>query len=91
MADKHNHNLKKIAKTLSGLSSTEIEQFFKAFMTPKELETLEGRINLVGMLLEGHSQRNIIDELGVSFSQINRGSHELQYGIGKTFFPKFYS
>ena len=91
MAIKPNHDLKKIAKTLSGLSAAEIEQFFKAFLTPKERETLEGRINLVGMLMEGHSQRNIIDELGVSFSQINRGSHELQYGIGKTFFPKFFA
>jgi len=84
------HNLKSIAQTLSQLEKTDYEGFLKAFFTPKELETLTSRVNLVGMLIEGKSQREIVEDLGVSFSQINRGSHELQYGAGKKFFPKFF-
>jgi len=88
---KNNHNLKTIAKTVSELDTTDTEGFFKAFFTPKELETLESRVNLVDMLLQEKSQREIVELLGVSFSQINRGSHELQYGTGKKFFPLFFS
>jgi len=84
------HSLNTIAKTVASLDEKGAKEFLQAFFTPKEIETLEGRVNLVSMLLEGHSQREIVDTLGVSFSQINRGSHELQYGTGKKFFPKYF-
>lgn len=84
------YKLNNIASVVSNLSEKDTEAFFKAFFTPGELETLQKRVNLVQMLLDGAPQREIVNTLGVSFSQINRGSHELQYGTGKKFFPKFY-
>ena len=85
------HNLDSVAKRMADFSEADAKAFLQAFFTPKELEILEGRVNLVSMLLQGASQREIVETLGVSFSQINRGSHELQYGTGKKFFPLFFS
>lgn len=84
------HTITTIAKRVSQLSEKETEAFFQAFLTPQELETLQGRVALIEQLLEGQSQREIADTLGISFSQITRGSRELKYGTGKKFFPLFF-
>ncbi len=73
------------------LSAEEIEDFFQSFFTPKERDTLEGRVALIDLLLQKVPQRIIAKKLGISFTQITRGSHELKEGIGKDFFPKFFN
>ncbi len=83
--------IKTLSKKLETLSAEEIEHFFQAFFTEKERSTLEGRMNIINQLLQGIPQRKIAQDLGLSFSQITRGSHELKNGVGKTFFPKFFA
>jgi len=83
--------LKKIALIISQLESEkDVENFLRAFMTPKECHTLCDRFLLIEMLMAGHPQREISKKLGVSISQISRGSAELQFGVGREVFPKVF-
>ena len=83
--------LKNLCEKMQQLESkADFENFFCAFFTPAERKTLEDRVQIVEQLLEGHSQREIAKSLGVSVSQVSRGSAELQFGAGKDFFPSFF-
>ncbi len=91
MTKKEAETLKKIASVVAKMESEkEIENFFRAFMTPKECHTLCDRYLLIEMLMAGHPQREISEKLGVSISQISRGSAELQFGVGREVFPKIF-
>lgn len=54
--------------------------FIRAILTPRELEKIALRWRLVKLLKQGHSQRRIAEELGVSLCKITRGSRELKHG-----------
>lgn len=83
--------LKIIAQTISALETEkDVENFLRTFMTPKECNTLCDRYRLIEMLMAGHPQREISEKLGVSISQISRGSAELQFGVGREVFPKIF-
>ncbi len=83
--------LKKIASIIAHLESDkDVENFLRAFMTPKECNTLCDRYALIEMLMAGYPQREISETLGVSISQISRGSAELQFGVGREVFPKIF-
>ncbi len=83
--------LPQIAKKVFELQTEkEIQDFFKAFLTPKEVKVLGDRYRVVEMLLKGKPQREISQKLGVSISQISRGSEELQFGVGAEIFPNFF-
>jgi Trp operon repressor len=83
--------LKKIASIVAKLESEkDVENFLRAFMTPKECDTLCDRYLLIEMLMAGTPQRIISEKLGVSISQISRGSAELQFGVGREVFPKVF-
>ena len=69
---------------------SDVEDFFRSFFTPKECQTLADRYELIRMLLDKVPQREISDKLGVSISQISRGSAELQFGVGRALFPKIF-
>lgn len=81
---------KQIAHKLKSLSEEEVFQFLQAFLTPKEFHTLCERYELVRLLVQGVPQREISEKLGVSISQISRGSAELKYGAGAEIFPKLF-
>lgn len=84
-------SLPEIAKKVFELSSEkEVQDFFKAFLTPKEAKVLCDRYKVVEMLLKGVPQREISKKLGVSISQISRGSEELQFGVGAEIFPQIF-
>jgi Trp operon repressor len=83
--------LKTIAEKLATYNDPkDIEKFLRSFFTPKECDTLCDRYQLVAMLLQDQPQREIAKQLGVSISQISRGSAELQFGVGREFFPQFF-
>lgn len=83
--------LPEIAQKIAKLESEkDANDFLKAFLTPKEIKTLCDRYKIVEMLLQKIPQREISKKLGVSVSQISRGSEELQFGNGIKFFPKFF-
>jgi len=55
-----------------------IQHFLESILTPAELHDLNMRWELVKMLNEGKSQRQIAGELHVSLCKITRGSKELK-------------
>ncbi|MBN1533503.1 MAG: helix-turn-helix domain-containing protein [Spirochaetes bacterium] len=55
-----------------------IERFLSSFLTPKELNELSLRWELVKMLDRGMTQRKIAERLGISLCKITRGSRELK-------------
>jgi len=60
----------------------EAEILLKDILTPQELDSIAERWELIQMLAEGVSQREVADKLGISISKITRGSRMLQYGSG---------
>ncbi len=55
-----------------------IEKFLKSILTSYEIEEISSRWELVKLLDEGESQRNIAKKLGLSLCKITRGSKELK-------------
>ena len=52
--------------------------FLESILTPRELEEICGRWELVKLLDRGISQRQISKKLGMSLCKITRGSRELK-------------
>lgn len=74
-------NLKELATAIAALSSpTEVIEFLRGILTPKELLEVTQRLQIVKMLKQGKPQRQIAEELGVGVATITRGSKELQNG-----------
>ncbi len=63
-------------------SAKEAHLVLQDLLTPKELESLAERWQLIKLLAADVPQREIAEKLGVSISKITRGSHMLQYGCG---------
>lgn len=60
----------------------EADLLLKDLLTPQEMESLAERWQLVQLLAQGISQREIAEKLNVSISKVTRGSRVLQYGAG---------
>ncbi len=65
---------------LKNQNSEEMIGFLKAILTPKELEELSTRLEIVKMLKQGIAQHTIAAKLGVGVATVTRGSKELQQG-----------
>lgn len=61
-------------------SKKELENFLEGILTPKELEEIPMRLQIVKMLKKGKPQHQIADELGIGIATVTRGSKELQKG-----------
>jgi TrpR family trp operon transcriptional repressor len=72
----------KISEIASVLAKTNdallIQEFLYSILTPKETQDLSSRWELVKLLDDGMSQRNIARELHLSLCKITRGSKELR-------------
>lgn len=55
-----------------------IAGFLQSILTPRELEEVGGRWELVKRLERGESQRSVARRLGMSLCKITRGSRELK-------------
>ncbi len=55
-----------------------LERFFRQILTPKEVQDLSSRWELVKLLKEGISQREIARSLHLSLCKITRGARELK-------------
>jgi TrpR family trp operon transcriptional repressor len=72
------HN-SEIAQYLAQLNDpVKIQQFLESILTSAEMRDLDLRWELVKMLKEGKSQRQIAGELHISLCKITRGSRELK-------------
>ncbi len=58
----------------------ELESFLLAILTPKELEELPKRLEIVKMLKQGIPHHRIAQELGVGVATVTRGSKEIKSG-----------
>ncbi len=52
--------------------------FLKGILTPKELEEIPTRLQIVRMLKQGVPQHQIAEKLGIGIATVTRGSKELQ-------------
>lgn len=58
----------------------EAEKFLQDILTPRELESIAERLQIVKLLAKGMPHRKIAQKLGVSISKTTRGSRVLQCG-----------
>ena len=73
--------LKELAQIFLSLKNeSEVITFMEAILTPKELEEIPTRLQIVKMLKDGTPQREIASKLGVGVATVSRGSQELQKG-----------
>ena len=68
-------NIKEISKIINGFKDEkEVYHFFKELFTEAELIDLSKRWQILKMLNEGCTQREIASELKVSLCKVTRGS-----------------
>ena len=72
-------NILKLSDFLAQTSDAEkIYQFLNELLTPAEIKDISSRMEIIKMLDQGHTQRNIAAKLHVSLCKITRGSKELK-------------
>ncbi|MFH1038038.1 MAG: Trp family transcriptional regulator [PVC group bacterium] len=72
-------SIKEISRKLSKIEDPELlEGFLREILTPKEVKDISSRWELVKLLEEGVSQREISRRLGLSLCKITRGARELK-------------
>jgi len=75
--------ISELAKVVAGINEPKLaHEFLQNILTPKELDEIARRLQIVKMLHEGVPQREIAEKLHVSIGTVSRGSRELQYGAG---------
>jgi len=73
------NNLKELSLILSRIDDANIiEEFFKSILTRNEVNAINLRWELVKLLYQGFSQRDIAKRLRLSLCKITRGSKELK-------------
>lgn len=65
---------------LSIRTKEDMKDFLLGIFTPKELEEIPTRLQIVKMLKKGTSQHQIAEKLGVGIATVTRGSKEIQLG-----------
>ena len=76
-------DLKDLIKAFHKLKTPkQIEKFLLDICTPQELDQLVERLQIVTLLNQGLTQRQVRDKLGVSISTVTRGARQLKYGHG---------
>ncbi len=58
----------------------DMKDFLLGILTPKELEEIPTRLQIVKMLKKGTSQHTIAEKLGVGIATVTRGSKEIKLG-----------
>lgn len=77
-SDAKNTNLFEISKLLTEISSKEAYEFLSEILTPTEFETISKRWQIIKMLNQDFSQREISKELNVSLCKVTRGAKILK-------------
>ncbi len=61
-------------------NNNQMKKILTAILTPKELEDIPIRLEILKLLKKGVSQREIAEKLGVGIATITRGSREIKTG-----------
>lgn len=73
--------LSELIEVLLSIKTKEgLRDFLNGILTPKELEEIPTRLQIVKMLKKGISQHKISEDLEVGIATVTRGSKELQKG-----------
>ena len=56
----------------------DLEEFLSSILTPKELDEIPKRLQIIKLLKRGVSQREITEKLGVGIATVTRGSTALR-------------
>ncbi len=76
-----NKNISDLAQVLSQVKSeAEILDLLKGLLTLGELEEIARRLQIVKLLKEGMSQREIAEKVKVGIATVTRGSKEIKQG-----------
>jgi len=65
---------------LANKSKSEMIDFLKGILTPRELEELTTRLQIVKLIKKGLPHQEIAHRLKVGVATVTRGSRELQVG-----------
>ena len=75
--------LETLAETLWKIDNKEdFTLFLEDLCTPSEVVELGDRIAIFKLVLEGKTQREIAEELGISVTTVSRGARVIKYGKG---------
>lgn len=69
-----------IKQLLTIKTKADMEDFLRGILTPKEIEEIPTRLEIVKMLKAGTAQHHIAEELGIGVATVTRGSKEIQKG-----------
>lgn len=69
-----------IEQLLTIKTKAEMEDFLRGILTPKEIEEIPTRLQIVKMLKAGMPQHRIAKELEIGVATVTRGSKEIQKG-----------
>lgn len=61
-------------------NKSEMQNFLVGILTPKELEEIPVRLQIVKLLKKGVPHHEIAEKLGVGVATVTRGSKEIQKG-----------
>ncbi len=65
---------------LSVKPAKEMKDFLRGILTPRELEEITNRLQIVKMLKKGLAQEEIAGRLHVGVATVTRGSREIKMG-----------
>ena len=76
-----NNPLNELIELLLSIKTREdMKDFLLGIFTPKELEEIPTRLQIVKKLKKGIPQHKVAEDLGVGIATVTRGSKELQKG-----------
>lgn len=65
----------------------ELKKLFEVLLTPKEIQNIEERIQILELLSKGKTQREIAKELSISITTVTRGNKMLPKYKDLNFLP----
>jgi len=72
--------MKPLIKQINALDQQQTEDFIIGILTPQEFDQLTKRLQIIKLLKQGKTHREIADELQVGIATVTRGSRELGKG-----------
>ncbi len=69
-----------VSAFLKARTQGEMDNLLKGILTPRELEEITNRLQIVKMLKKGVSQQKIAEKLKVGVATVTRGSREIKLG-----------
>lgn len=77
----HNKFLNELVQTLVGIKDEKLmKDFLIGILTPKELEEIPVRLQIVKALKKKTSHRKIANDLKIGVATVSRGSREIKAG-----------